>query len=146
MTEKHKKIITSNYEGLVALNAEQVMTTLLSDGIITPEDQEDINSKETRTKKAKALLDLLLNKQDRAYGVLRGALKKHGNPELALILDEAGGQVIVVSEMQSIDWHQVETAFSFIHCADNANTVRTMQILCRQCRHYADNADIVRVI
>ena len=97
MTEKHKNIITSNYEELVSLNAEQVMTTLLSKGIITSEDLEDINSKETRRKKASSLLNLLLSKQDRAYDVMIDALKKHGNPELALILDMAGGKVIVVS-------------------------------------------------
>ena len=96
MTEKHKKIITSNYEKLDKLNAEQVMATLLSDGIITLKDKEDINSEGTRTKKAWALLDLLLNKQDCAYGVLIDALNKHGSPELARILDMAGGGVILV--------------------------------------------------
>ena len=97
MTEKHKNIISSNYEELVKLNADHVMVPLVSARIITFEDQDDVNSKTTRREKAKKLLALLLDKPDSAYSVLIDALRKSGSPQLARILEIAGGLVIVVS-------------------------------------------------
>ena len=82
MAEKHKNIITSKYEELVNLNADRVMVTLIAQGMITFEDQDDINSEKTRTKKVETLLALLLNKQDHAYHVLIDALKNSGSPDL----------------------------------------------------------------
>ena len=63
MTKKHKDIIKSKYEELVNLNADRVMVTLIAQEIITFEDQDDINSEKTRTKKAEALLALLRKKK-----------------------------------------------------------------------------------
>ena len=97
MTERHKNIISSKYEKLVNLNADGVMMTLITQEIITFEDKEDINSEKTRTKKAEALLALLRRKEDRAYYALIDALKKSGSPDLARILEVAGGIVIVVN-------------------------------------------------
>ena len=82
MTGKHQGIIKSNYHKLVNLNADGVMRTLIAQKIITFEDQEDIISKETRTKKAEALLHLLVKRQDGAFYVLIDALKKSGSPDL----------------------------------------------------------------
>ena len=97
MTEKHKKIIKSNYGKLVNLNAESVMLSLVSEDIITFEDREKINSEATTRKKAEELLALLVKRQDHAFYVLMGALQKSGSPELARILEMAGGIVNVVN-------------------------------------------------
>ena len=97
MTEKHKNIITSKYEKLVNLNAESVMVPLVSEGIITFRDHEHIRSEKTSTEKAEALLQLLVKRQDRGFYVLIDALKKCGSPDLARVLEMAGGIVIVVN-------------------------------------------------
>ena len=97
MTEKHKNIILTNYDKLVNLNADRVMVTLIAQKIITFEDQEDINSEKTRTKRAEALLALLRRKEDRAYYVLIDALEKNGSPDLARILKMADGMIFVVN-------------------------------------------------
>ena len=97
MTKKHKDIIKSKYEELVNLNADRVMVTLIAQEIITFEDQDDINSEKTRTKKAETLLALLRKKEDRAYYVLINALEKSGSPDLAGILEMAGRMVTVVN-------------------------------------------------
>ena len=100
MTEKHKKIIKSNYEKLVNLNAESVMLPLVSADIITFDDRAKINSEATTSKKAEELLALLVKRQDRAFYVLIDALKKGGSPDLARILDMAGriGSVVKINE------------------------------------------------
>ena len=95
MTDSHKKIITSNYENLLRLNADNVRRTLFSEGIITLDEHDAIKSEKSSTDKAEALLQLLMRKQDRAFFVLIAALKKYGSPELARILEMAGGMVIV---------------------------------------------------
>ena len=99
MTERHKNIISSNYEELVKLNPDRVMVTLTAQKIISFEDQDDIHLEKTRTKKAEALLALLRRKEDRAYYVLIDALEKSSNPDLAGILEMAGGIVTVVNYM-----------------------------------------------
>ena len=93
MTEKHKDTITSNYEKLENLNADRVMVSLVSEGIITFDDQEKIKSEKTSKEQAQALLHLLVKRQDRAFYVLTDALKKCGSPELARILEMAGRTV-----------------------------------------------------
>ena len=49
MTEKHKNVIMSNYEKLENLKADRVIVPLVSEGIITFDDQEKIKS-EKRSK------------------------------------------------------------------------------------------------
>ena len=97
MTERHKNIISSNYEKLENLDADRVMVTLTSEGIITFDDKEEINSEKTSKRKAGALLHILVKRQDRGFYVLIDALKKSGSPDLARILKRAGGMVIVVN-------------------------------------------------
>ena len=97
MTERHKNIIASNYEKLENLDADRVMVPLTSEGIITFDDKEEINSEKTSKRKAGALLHMLVKRQDRGFYVLIDALKKSGSPDLARILKMAGGMVIVVN-------------------------------------------------
>ena len=97
MTEKHKNIITSKYEKLVNLNANSVMVPLVTEGIITFDDQEKIKSEKTSKEQAQALLHLLVKRQDCAFYVLIDALEKSGSPDLARILKMAGGVVSVVN-------------------------------------------------
>ena len=97
MTERHKNIITSNYEKLENLNANRVTVPLVTEGIITFDDQEKIKSEKTSKEQAQALLHLLVKRQDLAFYVLTDALKKSGSPDLARILEMAGGMVIVVN-------------------------------------------------
>ena len=67
MTEKHKNIITSNYEKLGNLDADRVMVPLISGGIITLEDKEEISSEKTSKRKAGALLHLLVKDNIRPF-------------------------------------------------------------------------------
>ena len=90
MTTKHEKIIKSHYAKLVSLSADRVMDYLVSKEIIDFEDLEDVNSKETSTQKARALLMLLVKRQDRGFYFLIEALRESGNVDLARILERAG--------------------------------------------------------
>ena len=97
MTGKHKNIITSNHEKLVNLNPDSLLVRLVSDGIITIDDQEKIKSENTSKEKVETLLHLLVKRQDRGFYVLIDVLKKSGSPDLARILEMAGGMVIVAN-------------------------------------------------
>ena len=97
MTGRHKDIIASNYEKLGNLDADRVMVTLVSQSIITFDDQEKIKAEKTSTGRAEALLQLLVKRQDRGFYVLIDALEKSGSPDLATILKMAGEIVIVVN-------------------------------------------------
>lgn len=91
MTEKHKTIIKSHLEQLENLNAECVMKSCVAKDIITLDEREGINKENaTSTRKASALLTLLVRKQDQAFYVLMDALKDCASPELARILERAG--------------------------------------------------------
>ena len=90
MTEKHKRIIKSNFDKLVNLNAGSVMVDLVAKDIFTFHEQEHVNAESTSQQKANELLTMLVKKQDRGFYVLIAALEKRGNPELARILERAG--------------------------------------------------------
>ena len=91
MTEKHKTIIRKQLEQLVNLSAENIVTKLVSEDIITVDDMEAILvGHTTHTDKARALLMLLLKKEDQAFYVLIIALRDKTMRHLARLLEDAG--------------------------------------------------------
>ena len=104
MTEKHKKIITSNLSKLGNLNADGVMIILVENGIFTVDEMAEVDAKPTPTMKAIFLMRLLLRKQDRGFYILIDALKNKGSPELASILEMGGGIFhFLPVQMQELD-------------------------------------------
>lgn len=91
MTDKHKDILTRNYDTLTMhLTADIMLNKLMAEGIITIGEHEDLLTAVTSSNRAGALLRLLLKKEDRAFYVLIQACKVYAIPYLAWLLDNEG--------------------------------------------------------
>lgn len=92
MTEKHQEIIRYNWETLVTnLTPEDPLNKLVAKNIISVQEQEELLKHQvTSHERARALLRLLLKRQDEAFGVLIEACKEYNMPHLAKLLEDAG--------------------------------------------------------
>ncbi|KAK1789581.1 hypothetical protein P4O66_015484 [Electrophorus voltai] len=68
------------------IKASYLMDHMVSDGVLTQDEEDGVLSKATRKEQAAALLDLLLRKDNRAYVSFYNALIREGYGDLASLL------------------------------------------------------------
>lgn len=91
MTDKHKKIITTNLVQLSRdLTPDSILSKMRSENIICEEDQQEIEVENVPYKRSEKFLRLLMKKEDRAFRVLIEACRNYNMPHLANLLDDAG--------------------------------------------------------
>lgn len=91
MTDKHKGIITKNFEVLASnLTPDNMLNNLVSEEVINTDEQEELLRENSTTNRAGKLLRLLLKREDRTFCVLIEACKKYSMAFLGKLLEDAG--------------------------------------------------------
>lgn len=91
MTEKHKKFITDHFDELAAnvLNC-QLAQQLVDKQILSHHEVQQLSNERTRLRQATSTLNLLMEKEDRAFGVLVKWWWSTSQPHIADLQECAG--------------------------------------------------------
>ncbi|XP_041441017.1 apoptotic peptidase activating factor 1 L homeolog isoform X1 [Xenopus laevis] len=90
MDEKARSLLLQNRTALVRdIRTAYIMDHMISDQVITPEEEARVKAQHTQVDKANFLINLILGKGKQAYVSFYNALLHEGYKDLALLLKEA---------------------------------------------------------
>ncbi|KAM5171175.1 apoptotic protease-activating factor 1 [Mantella aurantiaca] len=90
MDERARSLLLQNRAALAKdIRTAYIMDHMISDEVITPQEEEKVKSQTTQADRAHRLIDLLLNKDNRAYVSFYNALLHEGYKDLAALLKGA---------------------------------------------------------
>lgn len=88
MTDEHKKIITDSFDVLTAnLAVDNILSLLVSNNIISPDEQSDI-LEERRKGRARVMLGMIMKRVDKGFYVLRDGCTKYNMKHPAILLKD----------------------------------------------------------
>ncbi|XP_048123798.1 apoptotic protease-activating factor 1 isoform X3 [Alosa alosa] len=94
MEERARSLLLRSRSSLEAdIKANYLMDHMISDGVLTADEEERVRNKSTRKEQAAALLEVLLRKDNRAYISFYNALVRESYGDLASLLHPALPQV-----------------------------------------------------
>ncbi|XP_075065334.1 apoptotic protease-activating factor 1 isoform X2 [Mixophyes fleayi] len=90
MDERARSLLLQNRAALVKdIRAVYIIDYLITDEVITPEEEDAVKSQATHLDRANQLINFILNKDNRAYVSFFNALLHEGYKDLAALLKEA---------------------------------------------------------
>lgn len=90
MTEEHRRTIRDNFDVLTNdLDVDKILSLLVKNNIISPDEQEDI-LEERKKDRARVMLTKIMKREDNGFYVLRDGCAKNNMESLANLLKDGG--------------------------------------------------------